>query len=101
MARGKRGSTKDDTAIRALVPTKVRLIVQGRKPQLKGEQDTYYSPVPGHVLLVPVRTLREFRRLWAAIEAVVDRGGWRDVSRSAADRVELPGADLSDVGDQP
>lgn len=78
----------DDSLVRELVPTKVRLVVQARRPQSKGK-DTSYSQVPGHALLIEVRNLREFRRLWLALAETVERGGWRDVVRSPAAR-DLP-----------
>lgn len=83
---------KNDTAIRQLVPTKVRLVVQSRKPQKAKDglvTDTSYSQLPGYTRIVEVRTLREFRRLWAAIEDLIVKGGWR-VERRAAAPGELP-----------
>jgi hypothetical protein len=85
---------KDDSAIRDLVPTKVRFVVQSRRPQkAQGGQvkDTSYSQLPGHTRIVEVRTLREFRRLWRELERVIESGEWRDVRRLAA-ASELPAA---------
>lgn len=77
-------AVKDDSAIRERVPTRVRFTVQSRPRQQsrRGEvKETSYSQVPGHTRIVEVRTLREFRRLWRAIEQVIDREQWRDVRR--------------------
>ena len=71
---------KDDTVVKDAAPTRVRMIVQARKGRGKGES---YAPVPGHALVVEVRNVREFRRLWSTVEQLVDGGGWRDAARSA------------------
>jgi len=91
---------KDDTTIRKLVPTKVRFVVQARKPQKAKDgkvTDTSYSQVPGHARIVEVRTLREFRRLWAAIEDVISKEAWR-VERRLAPAADLPAASPPLVG---
>jgi len=92
-------TNKDDTAIRELLAqpripavTKVRIVVQSRKPQRAKDgvvKDTSYSQLPGHVRIVEVRTVREFRRLWKGIEQFIDGRGWQD---GGADS-ELPDAD--------
>jgi hypothetical protein len=87
-------TARDDSVIRERVPTRVRFLVQSRPPQkARGGpvKDTSYSQVSGHARVVEIRTLREFRRLWKAIEQVIDQEDWRDVRRIAA-ASELPAA---------
>jgi hypothetical protein len=84
---------RDDAAIRDLVPTKVRVVVQSRA---RG-RGASYTQVPGHSLVVDVRNLREFRRLWRQVEELVDKGGWRDAVRPAAAPSELPVAGVPPV----
>jgi hypothetical protein len=100
---------RDDGVIRELIGsragrTRVRLVLQARRPQRNsagGEvKDTSYSQVPGHAQIVEVRTLREFRRLWRAIEQVVQGEEWRDVRRVAAPS-ELPAAGTPLAVDRP
>jgi hypothetical protein len=79
---------RDDSLVRELVPTRVRFVVQARRPQSNG-RDTSYSQVAGHALVVKVRNLREFRRLWRALAEVIEGGGWCDHSEPPADR-DLP-----------
>lgn len=88
---------KDDSLVRELVPTKVRVLCQARRPQ-KGK-DTSYSQLPGHSLLVDVRNVREFRRFWKQIESVIEKGAWRDVPRPVAGAHHLPVAGLPVAGD--
>lgn len=71
---------KDDSVVKEAAPTRVRIIVQARKGRGRGAS---YSAVPGHALVVEVRTVREFRRLWTAVEQLAESGGWRDAPRSA------------------
>lgn len=89
---------KDDSLVRELVPTKVRLVCQARRPQ-KGK-DTSYSQLPGHALVAEVRNVREFRRLWRSIEQIVQKGGWRDAPRPAPSATQLPAAGVPAVGDR-
>lgn len=89
---------KDDSRVRALVPTRVRLLVQTRMPQTGGKE-TSYGQLPGHVLLVEVRNLREFRRFWRAVEELALKGAWREGPRAAATDLELPAAAVPVAGD--
>ena len=68
---------KIDQVVRDLVPTRVRILVQARPPQIKGRK-TNYAPIAGYSIVVPVRNITEFRRLWMAIEQTVARESWCD-----------------------
>ena len=44
-----------------------------------------FRPVPAHAITVDVATATEARRLFAAVRALVDAGGWRDRPGGAPD----------------
>jgi hypothetical protein len=77
---------RNDDAIRELVPTKVRVVVQSRA---RG-RGASYTQVPGHSVVVDVRNLREFRRFWRGVSDLATKGGWRDAVRPSAAGHSLP-----------
>lgn len=81
---------KDDSVVKDAAPTRVRIAVHARKGRGRGEN---YKQLPGHALVVEVRNVREFRRLWREVEHLVEAGGWRDAAQPRPVAPELSAAD--------